>query len=174
MEIIVIPLLTLVVFLLLFVILIFLLFAFDVFLELPYVATQRQKIKTIIKFASIKRGQTVIDLGSGDGRLLLAATQKGAHAIGYEINPLLIILTLVHASLKGFANQIEVKRKNLWQADLAVADVIFVYGRKKNMKDFENFVYQNAKNGTRIVVNTNPFPAKKPTKTENGIFLYTI
>ena len=172
MEILVVPLLTLVVFLLLFVILTFLLFAFDVFLELPYVATERGKIETIIKLASIKKNQTVVDLGSGDGRLLLAAAPKGARAIGYEVNPFLIAVTYIHAKIKGLSDQIEVKRQNLWKAELAVADIIFVYGRKKNMERFEKFVFQNAKKGTRIVVNTNPFPNKKPQKSENGIFLY--
>lgn len=159
---------------LLFVILTFLLFAFDVFLELPYVATERKKIATIIKLAAIKQGQTVIDLGSGDGRLLLASAQKGAFSIGYEINPLLIAVTFIHAKIKGLSGQITVIRQNLWKADLKIADVIFVYGRVKNMPHFEEFVFQNAKKGTRIVVNTNPFPNKKPDKSKNGVFLYKV
>lgn len=172
MQIIAVPLLILVVFLLLFVILIFALFAFDLFLDLPYVATERQKIDTIIKLAKIKNRETVVDLGSGDGRLLFAAASAGAHAIGYEINPLLLALTFIHAKLKGLSDRIEAKRQSLWRADLAVADVIFVYGRKKTMQKFQDFVYKNAKKGTRIIVNTNSFPTKKPTKSGNGIYLY--
>jgi len=58
------------------------------------------------------------------------------------------------------------------KVDLSIADVIFVYGRKKTMQKFEDFAYKKAKKGTRIVVNTNRFPNKKPLKSNNGIFLY--
>ncbi len=152
----------------------FFFFLFDIFLELPYVATKRHKIDTIIKFAAIKEGETIVDLGSGDGRLLIASVAKGANAIGYEINPFLIGITLVHAKIKGLADKISVYKSNLWRADLAVADIVFVYGRKKTMQKFQDFVYKNCKKGTRVVVNTNPFPAKKPLKEENGVFLYEV
>jgi len=159
---------------LLFVIILFMFLLFDAFLDLPYVATQRHKIEVIMKFAKVKKGETVVDLGSGDGRLLFACAKKGARAIGYEINPLLIFITLLHAKLKGLSDNIVVIRKNLWKADLKVADVIFVYAKRKTMQKFEDFVYKNAKSGTRLVVNTNPFPNKKPLKEEDKIFLYVI
>lgn len=171
---IVVPLLLLVTFLLLFVIVSFFMLAFDLFLDLPYVATERKKIETIIKFAHIMKGQIVVDLGSGDGRLLFASARKGANAIGYELNPFLIALTSLHAKLKGLSNRVSVKRENLWKADLKVADVIFVYGRKKTMQKFEDFVYEKATKGARIIVNTNRFPNKKPIKSENGVFLYIL
>ena len=214
-----------IVLLLLALILIFLLFAFDAFLDLPYVATKREKIPTIIKLANIKKAEgpegtrrrdVAIDLGSGDGRLLFAAAKSGAQAIGYEVNPLLVLFTRIKSYLLGYSSpsssvipatacriklqrwrkagihnrkildrvendkrktrgSVTVHRKDLWQADLKAADVIFVYGRAKTMPRFEKFVYQNTKKGTRIIVNTdltNPFPTKKPIKVENGIYLY--
>ena len=164
--------LILVAFLLLLVILIAIFFTIDAFLDLPYVATKKEKIETIIKLANIKKRETIVDLGSGDGRLLFAAAEKGARAIGYEINPFLIALTLVHAKLKGVAKRIVIYKQSLWKADLVVADVIFVYGRAKTMQRFEDFVFKNAQKGTRVIVNTNQFPNKRPIKSRNGIFLY--
>lgn len=195
MTIIILTLLSIVVLLLLFVIISAFFFAVDAFLDLPYVATKKEKIATIINLANIKSKETVVDLGSGDGRLLFAAARKGAKSIGYEINPVLILLTRIKAYFYGYSfknsfrgptskkNQslkrsdlqkgsVIIKRQNLWKADLKAADVIFVYGRTKSMQKFQDFVYQNAKMGARIVVNTNPFPTKKPLKSENEIFLY--
>lgn len=158
-------------------------FTLDSFFELPYVATKKEKLETIFKFADIKkvedpeqsrRRETVIDLGSGDGRLLFKSAQLGARAIGYEINPFLVFITRVFAKFKDLSKLVTVKKENLWKANLKEADVIFVYGRKKTMQKFEDFVYKNAKKGARIVVNTNPFPNKKPLKSENKIFLYRI
>lgn len=159
---------------LLLIILMGIFYAIDLFLDLPYVATQRHKIETIIKLANIKKGETVVDLGSGDGRLLFAAAEKGAKAVGYELNPFMIALTLIHTKLKGLGNEVWVERKSLWRADLKVADVIFVYSLKKHIKKFEDFVYRNARSDTRIVVNLHPFPNKKPIKSKEEIYLYKV
>jgi len=194
-------LLILVALILLFVIITFFFFAIDLFLDLPYVATKGEKIETIIKLAQIKKGETVVDLGSGDGRLLFAAARAGARAIGYEINPFLIVLTRIKSHLlllrarrsnpstrhsgersdsridsgqARMTGRVVVKRQNLWKADLKIADVIFVYGRRKTMPKFEDFVYKNAKRGTRVIVNTNPLTGKRHFKSINDIFLYKV
>lgn len=160
--------------LLLFVVLLMVFMLIDLFLELPYVGAQRKRIKTIMKFAAIKDGETIVDLGSGDGRLLIESAKRGAFAKGYEINPFLIAISIIHAKLEGLRDHIAIYKQNLWKADLKIADVIFVYAKRKTMKKFEDFVFKNAQKGTRIVVNTNPFPNKKPLKSKNGIFLYKV
>ena len=171
-------LLIIIFFLLLLTLVGFFIYIFDAFLELPYVATKKGKVATIIELANIKPGETAIDLGSGDGRLLFATAQKGAKAIGYELNPLLVALTNLKAwffHLRG--EQVKVYRSDLWKADLKNADVIFVYARQGTMKRMEDFVYLNAKKGSRVVVNsdlTKPFPTKKPTKSKIGIYLYIV
>src|SRR3989304_6409719 len=171
-------------FLLIFIIIFFFFFAIDLFLDLPYVATKKEKIGTIIRLANIKKGETVVDLGSGDGRLLFAAAKSGVHAVGYEINPFLIVFTKVKAYFlfpschsgersdsridsgqARMTGRVIVKRQNLWKADLKIADVIFVYGRRKTMPKFEDFVYKNAKRGTRVIVNTNPLTGKRHFKS---------
>lgn len=175
MQILIALILIFVTFLLLSVLVIFVFFAIDLFLmELPYVSTKKEKISTIIKLAAIKRGETVIDLGSGDGRLLFQSAKKGAYSVGYELNPYLILFTIARAKLNRLSPFVKIHKKNLWRADLKIADVIFVYGRKKTMQKFQNFVYKNAKPGTRLVVNDNPFPTKKPIKSENKVYLYKV
>lgn len=156
----------------LFIFLTFSIFIIDFFLDLPYVGTNKNKMPIILEFANIKKGDTAVDLGSGDGRILIAAAQRGAYAIGYEKNPLLILLSRFHSKIKGVRGEVEIKNESFWQSDLKIADVIFVYAFIKTMPKFEKYIYQNAKKGTRIVVNTNPFPNKKPKKSQNGIFLY--
>ncbi len=127
-----------------------------------------------MQFAGIKKGQTVVDLGSGDGRLLVESAARDAFAIGYEINPLLIAITLIHAKLKGVAPNVSVYKSDLWKADLKIADVVFIYAKRKTMPRFEKFIFENCQKGTRIVVNTNPFPNKKPVEEANGVFHYKV
>jgi len=177
MEILLVAILILVIILLVVLILCFALFSVGLFFELPYVATQDEKVETIIKLANIKKGETVVDLGSGDGRLLYAAAKRGAIAIGYELNPLLIIITIARSKIKGLSKNVVVKKQSLWEADLKTADVVFVYGRKHTMKRFQDFVYKNCKKGARVTVNSDKtisFPSQKALKSENGIFLYKV
>ncbi len=159
---------------LLFVILIGIFYVIDVFLELPYVGAKKESIKNIIDLAKIKKGETIVDLGSGDGRLLFEAAGVGAFAIGYEIHPFMIMLSTIKRSIKGYDQEVKIKKESMWNADLKIADVIFVYSLAKKMKKFEDFIYKNARPGTRIIVNTNPFPNKKPAKSSGKIFLYIL
>lgn len=159
---------------LLLVVLIGLFYAIDLFLELPYVGAKKDSIDNILKLANIKKRETIVDLGSGDGRLLFEVAAFGAFATGYEINPFLVLISQLKRKLKGLEDQVKIKDESMWKADLKIADVIFVYSLVKKMKKFEDFVYDNAKEGTRIIVNTNPFPNKKPKKTLGKISLYVV
>lgn len=149
-------------------------YAIDLFLELPYVGAKKDSINNILKLSNIKKGETVVDLGSGDGRLLFKVAALGAFAQGYEINPFLILISQLKRKLKGLDDQVKIKDESMWSSDLKVADVIFVYSLVKKMKKFEDFIYKNAKKGTRIIVNTNPFPGKKPQKVLGKIYLYKV
>ena len=127
-----------------------------------------------MELAKAKEGETLVDLGSGDGRLLVESAKRGAHAIGYEINPFLVFVTIIHAKLRGVRDCVKVYQSDFWKADLAIADVVLVYAMRKTMPRFETFLYKNCKKGTRIVVNTNPFPGKKPEKEKDGLYLYKV
>jgi len=145
----------------------------DLFFEVPYIATKRNKIPTIVKLAAPKKNETVIDLGAGDGRLLFAFAKVGAKAIGYELNPFLILKTNLFIKLRNIKN-ITYKKENFWDCDLKVADIIIVYAMRRSMQKFEDFVFKNAKKGTRVIANTNPFPNKNPKIQKDNIFLYII
>ncbi len=143
-------------------------------MEIPYVSTKKNDQEVIFDLAKIKKGETVVDFGSGDGRLLVAAAKYGSTAIGYEINPFFIIVSKILIKLKKVEKKVIIKNENLWNADIAKANVIFIYALRGSMKKFESFIYENAKKDTRIIVNTNPFPAKKFQKKQGNIFLYII
>ena len=146
----------------------------DLFLELPYVGAKKDSINNIMKLANINKGETIVDLGSGDGRLLFEVANLGAFAYGYEINPFLILISRLKKKLKRQDMQVTINNQSMWEADLKIADVIFVYSLVKKMKKFEDFVYKNAKKGTRVIVNTNPYPNKKPIRVEGKIYLYKV
>src|SRR5690348_1091609 len=70
---------------------VFLAFCFVILFGAPFLPTLKQHIPRALDLIDLKPGQTLLELGSGDGRVLLAAAERGLHAIGFEINPLLVI-----------------------------------------------------------------------------------
>ena len=52
--------------------------------------SRREVVEKMIEFAKLKKGEKVVDLGSGDGRVVLEFARKGVEVHGYEINPLLV------------------------------------------------------------------------------------
>ena len=71
----------------------FIIFFAIVFRGAPYVPTHKKSIKQLFSSGLIKKQDVIIDLGSGDGRLLLAASQRGIRSYGYELNPILVLVS---------------------------------------------------------------------------------
>ena len=71
---------------------ILLIFGLTVFRGAPYVPTHRQQVEQALDLLDLKKGDTVVDLGSGDGVFLKAAAKRGLTAYGYEINPILCVI----------------------------------------------------------------------------------
>jgi cyclopropane fatty-acyl-phospholipid synthase-like methyltransferase len=136
-----------------------------------YYPSAPDRVKTIFNNLKISKNDTVVDLGSGDGRLLIAAAKLGAKAIGYEMNP-----ALVHQSRQKIKNLklsslIEIKAKNFWKADLSQATVICVYQFPKYIKKLEK-VLKKSKHSITVISNNYPFPNQKPYLIKNNIYFY--
>lgn len=150
-------------------------FMLSFFFGPPFIPTPGKIAKEMITLAKIKKGATVVDLGSGDGRLLIEAALHGATAIGYEINPFLALWTKLSAFHHGVSKHVSVKTGNYNKADLKKADIIFVYGITGVMDRLQKKIFQEAKKGTLILSYKFPFPhVKNEKQTPSGIFTYRI
>ena len=95
----------------------------------PFLTTPISIVKEIIKYMELKDGDTLIDLGSGDGRILIEAHKIAKiTAIGYELSPILIALTKLRTFLHlGFTKNITIFLENLYKAELKPNFKVFVY-----------------------------------------------
>jgi ribosomal protein L11 methylase PrmA len=134
----------------------------------PFVPSNRKTAEAMIELADIKKGNTIYDLGSGNGKLLLLATKKGAHAIGYEINPMLVLLS----NLRGAKTY----WKNFWKANIRDADVIFVYLLPWKMDRLAKKLKEELKPGTLIVSNSFIFPRWKILRQDliNHVYVFRV
>jgi len=137
-----------------------------------YFPTSARSIEIMIKIVEIKSGQRLADLGSGDGRILIAFARQGAQAHGYEINPLLVLSSRHKIKQAGLQDRALVHWKNFWRADFSRFDIIIVFGISYIMKGLEKKLKKELKPGAKVISNLFQFPNWQPTCRENGVYLY--
>ena len=126
----------------------------------PFVTTPVTVMTEMMELADIRRGETVYDLGCGDGRLLIEANHEyGAKAIGIELSPFFYRLAKIKTLSCG--NDVKVIRGNVFEFDFSDADVVFCYLMPKPMKKLESR-FRNLKQGCRIISYRFEIPGWKP------------
>jgi SAM-dependent methyltransferase len=144
---------------------------------LRYVPARYKWIRQALKIANVQPGETVYDLGAGDGRvLLIAAREFGAHAVGIEIEPVHCVLAWLKALFNGVITQVTIRRENLLNADPKEADVVFLYLTPAYMEQLCPKLERQLRPGTRVVSLSFPFENWQPSDIDIGhlIFLYRM
>jgi SAM-dependent methyltransferase len=96
--------------------------------EVPFVVTPDPVTRAMLQLARVKRHDRVIDLGSGDGRIVILAAQRfGARGLGVEIDPSLVQRSQANAQRAGVADRVEFREQDLFKTDLSGATVITMY-----------------------------------------------
>jgi len=140
----------------------------------PYLPTHRKQARLMIELADIKPGMKIVDLGSGTGRLLFLAAQKGAHAVGYEINPFLYCWTKIKIALWRKGNQVEVKFQSLYQADLKDVDVVLCFLFPSYMVKLEDKLFSELKSGAKIISYVFSIITRVPVIKKEGVVMYIV
>ncbi len=138
----------------------------------PYVRSKKDKIKTMLELADIKPGEVVVDLGSGDGSILIEAAKRGAIAMGIEINPFLVWHSRRHVRRAGLEDKIKILKSDFRSRHLGNADVIFLYLWPSTIEELQEKFSRELKPGTRIVSNGFPLLRLEPHALKNGVFIY--
>ncbi len=121
--------------------------------DVVWVPTPQELVDTMLSIAGVTPDDFVIDLGSGDGRLVITAAKRGARALGIEYNPDLVTLSKENADIEGVTNKIEFIEADLFEYDLSDATVITMFLLPEiNLKLRPRLL--ELKPGTRIVSNT--------------------
>lgn len=137
-----------------------------------YFPTTHAVVNQMLKLARVNPKDTLIDLGSGDGRILIAATRLGAKAIGYEINPFLVWRSRRQIHQSKLDKLAKVYWKSFWKADFSQATVITVYLFPHLMNRLQRLLGKKVNHPLRLVANDYPFPQLAPFKHYRQIYLY--
>jgi hypothetical protein len=95
--------------------------------DVVYVPTPQMVVDTMLRMAGVGPGDYLIDLGSGDGRVVISAAARGARALGVELDRYLLGLANEAAKREGVADRATFREQNLFETELADATVITTY-----------------------------------------------
>lgn len=126
----------------------------------PWVPAYQRDVDAILDDLKLQPGQTFVELGCGDGRLVAAAAARGVTAIGYEINPLMWAIAVWRCRKQHNAR---IRLANLWQADLSDADAVMAFLMPKFMERIETGVLPRLKPGARLLTYVFALPTSQPT-----------
>ena len=145
-------------------------FALTIFFGPPYLRTHKVPIETALDLMGIKRGSHLLDLGSGDGSVLLAAAKRGAFVTGYEINPALVLISIWRT--RNYRNQVNIKWANMWRAQIDdKTDNVFMFMDKRFTETAEKFLEDP---GVKLKFASYSYrlPTMKPKQSKDGVHLY--
>jgi SAM-dependent methyltransferase len=93
----------------------------------PYVQTPMEIVERMLRMAEVKKGDHVIDLGSGDGRIIIEAAKRGATGMGVDLDGNLVKLATENAQKAGVGDRVQFRTMDLFDADLSPASVVAFY-----------------------------------------------
>ncbi len=146
----------------------------------PYGGTPKNVAEAMIHLAAIREGETVCDIGAGDGRLLIAAKRQcpGIKAIGYEVALGIWLLGKLRIAFSG--QDVTLRYRNALHEDLSKIDVLFLYVGPFMMRKLLPKLQRELRPGTRVVSHVFRFPGLAITQEERvargrgskGVYLY--
>lgn len=123
-------------------------------------------VNKMLDMGAVTAHDVVVDLGSGDGRIVIGAAKRGAQGIGVELNPELIGLSKRYAAREGVAGRAQFVQQDLFEFDLTRADVVTLFLLDSiNLKLRPKLL--ELRPGTRIVSNTFTMGDWRPDKVEH-------
>ena len=140
----------------------------------PFVRSRKDRIATMIELARIGPGMRVVDLGSGDGSILIAAAKQGAIAAGVEFNPFLVAYSRFRARRAGVGNKVHIIKGDLFNYPLAQTDIVFLYLLPKTLRTLESKLRKELKPSARIISNAFLLADRTPIEEKNDVRVYRI
>jgi hypothetical protein len=137
-----------------------------------YLPSHPKAIEQMVRALDVKAGEHAVDLGSGDGCILIALAKAGAIATGYEVSPPLVWWSRRRIRAAGVANHVTVVRKSFWRADFSSFQCVTLFGMTHIMRELEEKLLRELPPGARVTSNGFKFPNWKGEQVAPGVHLY--
>ena len=146
--------------------------------DVPFVPTPYETVEQMLNVANVGPGDYVIDLGSGDGRIVIAAARRGAFGHGVDIDPKRITEARKNASKAGVDDKVLFIEGNLFETDFSKATVVTMYLLNSVNMKLRPQMLEKLKPGTRVVsyyFNMNDWQPDKQVQVNNSdVYFWVI
>lgn len=147
-------------------------------IPVPYVPSTGVAVEEMLRLADVRKDDVVVDLGSGDGRIVIAAARYfGARGLGIEIDGKLVAESIENARRAGVADRVRFLAQDVLKADIAEATVVTMYLLSSLIAKLKPKLLAELKPGTRIVAHDFGIDGWEPDRTVNvskTFFLYVV
>ena len=132
--------------------------------DVVWVPTPPVLVEKMLDMAKVTPQDFVMDLGSGDGRNIIAAAKRGARAVGVEYNPNMVELSTRTAQEQGVGDRAKFVQGDMYEADISQATVLALFLLPENLRKL-TAKFLDLKPGTRIVANHFGIDGWEPDET---------
>ena len=144
----------------------------------PFVASPLTVVRKMLEYADLKPGETLYDLGSGDGRIVIMAAQEfGANGVGVELNRRLLNEARMKGDALNLSDSVRFLHDNIFNVDLSPADVVTMYLTTGANEKVRPKLERDLRPGARIVTHDFSIPGwdnAKNLKFREGYRSHTI
>lgn len=147
-------------------------FTIEMLKDVPFYPTSDERLEDMLELADIKKSDISVDLGSGNGKIVLAFAKMGAKAYGIEIDSKLVDLSRINIKQSRLENRATILNANFFTEDLSEFNIVTVYGTKSIMGKLERKLKRELKPGTKVLLNHFKFPKWQPVGQKGEIYLY--
>ncbi|KAJ8279717.1 hypothetical protein COCON_G00067830 [Conger conger] len=131
---------------------------------LPFVPATPAQIENVLKVLQQGTG-TLVDIGSGDGRIVIAAAKKGFRAVGFELNPWLVWYSRYRAWREGVNHNTAFYISDLWKVSFSQYTNVVIFGVPQMMAQLEEKLQGELQSTARVAACRFPFPTWAPDHT---------
>ncbi len=133
----------------------------------PFVTSPQPIIDRMLQVANLRSGEVLYDLGSGDGRIVVAAARDfGAKAVGVELSEPLVRKARQQVETLGLGGKVEILQGDMMEVDLSQAQVVSLYLLTEANSQLKPKLAKELKNGARVVSLDFKIPGWKASKVE--------
>ncbi|KAM4552438.1 ATP synthase subunit C lysine N-methyltransferase [Odontesthes bonariensis] len=131
---------------------------------LPFVPATTAQVENVLKVLRARSG-TLVDIGSGDGRIVIAAAKHGFQASGFELNPWLVWYSRFKAWREGVHRSTSFHISDLWKVSFAQYSNVVIFGVPQMMDQLEHKLASELPGTAKVVACRFPFPTWVPEQT---------
>jgi ribosomal protein L11 methylase PrmA len=139
---------------------------------LPFVATPDEEVERMIELSDVQTGMRTMDLGAGDGKVVIAMAKAGATAYVVEIQEKYVRRAKANIAQANVQGKAFVSAGDFWELDLKEYDIITIYCMAMLMERLSEKLTRELRPGTIVISNGFPIPNWKLKRKEEFLYVY--